>query len=349
MFRCLPLLTACLLTLVVRGAGGAPAGKTPHFTVVGSDTAEVGKIGCIEKKTVLFRIKNAGEVAGHLLNIFPTCSCTTGSADKRFLQPQEEAVVTVVLDPSTVRGVFKRSVWVETDDPAVPRLGLSLKGEILPLFLGVPERPQRIELAEGATWTNRYTFTATATNLFLGMPTLSFDTNKLAATVTVVTNSAAEPSYEVTLTVLPLALGRHHLFLSLPVEGRGPLYPIKLAFEVRVGFSPEIRIAPSKIMLSPTVQPLTRRVFIMIADVNIDTNALTWSPQREGVSVKLQADPSKANMTATLAFSSEAVTNLLKEKDPKLTFHYPKCLPASLIFGDSPAKPTGTNTTSKTP
>ena len=331
MLRVLASIT--FFALVCRAQGSE--GKVPHFELVGDGTNELGKIVRYEKKTARFRLKNAGNAPGAIRSIIPTCSCVSGTSDKTWVQPREETEIQATLDPFNVHGVFERVLWVETNDPACPRIPLSLRGEVIPLFQGLPESPQQVVLPEGAFWTNRFTLTGVETNLFLGTPTLDTDTNKLRATVSVATNTHGKTSSDVTLVIATLASGYHSLYLSLPAEGRPDLPPVKLTFHVHVGL--ELKVAPSRIPLTPTGQPLTRRLHIMTPDKILSTNSLTWTSSTEGVSVLMQPSPKGSFLMATLTLSPQAVTNLLQEKDAQMTFHYPNYKSARVSFFSQPA------------
>ena len=336
------LLTAlaCLFALFVQGAGTSPTvtGKAPKMVIVGSRTNDLGKLTCYEVRTNRFRIKNTGEAAGDILAFNPNCYCVTGSADKRHLEPQEEAEVLILLDSSLVHGVFTRSVWVETNDPATPRTLLFVRGEVLPLFNGLPESTQPFGLALGESWTNRFTLTPAETNVFLGAPTLPSRTNKLSASVSVVTNNQGKTSYDVTLVATAHEKGRHPLPLSFQVEGRPNLKPMKLVFTARVG-TKELKAIPTKIMLTPTGETLTRRLHLSSTGKNLTTNDLTWTPQRKGVSVQVQPRAGTLYLMATVTLTPEAANNLLAEKNPKLNFHFPELESVSIDIIAQPKPP----------
>lgn len=324
------MFVACMLSACAQGADTQPlfAGKRPRFVLVGSGTNDLGKITFDEKKTVFLRLKNEGDAPGEIRALIPTCSCISGTVDKKRVGPQEATDLRVVLDASKVHGVFKRLLWVETNDPVSPRLPVSLCGEVSPLFHGLPTSPQQQLLSLGETWTNRFTLTPAETNLFWREPLLSADTNKLSATVAVRTNQSGKTSFDVTLAITALVSGHHTLFLEIPVEGWPTPQSVKLAYDVRVGS--EMQVVPSVLFLFPTRQPLTRKAFITISGKQADSKALTCAPPCEGVSVQVQPNPGKQNLMVTLTFSPEAVSKLLKERDAQLTFHYPKCQPLSL-------------------
>ena len=349
MFRFLTPLAFCVLAFCVQGADGQPAvnAKAPKLIFLSGLTNGMGKIKSYGKQSVPFRFKNGGEAPLELVRFTPTCSCVSASADKRLLQPQEEAVVTVVLDASMVHGVFKRSLWVETSDPAWRRFSLSLIGEVLPLFTGLPASQQQLVIPEGAACTNRFTLTPCETGVFLGTPAIIADTNKLLAAANVVTNlTGGVTSYEVSLVLTGRTSGRHSVTLAIPVEGRPNLHPLKVNYYARVGS--ELKAIPSKVMLFNSDQPLTRRLHLM-ADKSLPTNAITWTPQRQGVSVAVRPSARNSLMMVTLTLAPEAVASLMKEPNAEMSFHCPNYKPATVSFLFRPQPAAATNGAAQAP
>ena len=322
-----------LSSLCAQGADAQQTvtGAVTNVVLVGKDNTALGTINGYGKQTVSYRFKNTGEAPGEILSFVPSCACISASADTMRLQPQEESVVTVTLDASMVHGSFKRTVWVVTNDPKKPRTSLILTGETRPLFLGRPTSPQRVILAEGATWTNRFTLTQAETNLFVGAPSIKIEGDKLTAAATLTTNTQGKITFEVTLVVTALAPGGHQMYLALPIHGRPDLSPLKVTYFFRVG-SKSLRAIPSRIMLAPTEQPLTRKLHIKTVEKDVATNALSWTPERKGVSVQVQPSSKESHLLITLTLSPEAVTNLLAETDAKITFDYPGHAPVSADF-----------------
>ena len=289
---------ACLFVFCMQASDSLPhdSGKVPNIRLIGNETSDLGKIKGYGKKAVRFRIKNTGDAPGEILGLFPMCPCVSGTADKIRLEPQEETDVTVVLDTSLVYGIFERGLSVRTDNPERPNFILFLKGEkpapslsvtkspqgefralsflhrgqitarrdAFSPFRGAPKSPQKVLLAEGATWTNRFTLTEAKTNFFLGMPVISADTNKLRATVSMMTNTQGKTSFDVTLVITALVSGRHKLFLKFPVKGSPNQSPIKLAYDTHV--DSELNAVPSSTSSIPTEQTLTHHVSHITAE-----------------------------------------------------------------------------------
>jgi hypothetical protein len=281
------------LAASILSAAGAEPGK-PRFELAGPDTCDLGVIGPFDKQAARFRLKNVGTAPGAVLRLIPTCSCINGTADKTWVQPQEEVEIHLVLDPLTLKGTFKRVLWVDTTAKKSARFPFTLTGSVRPLFDGLPEHPQQIVLPEGASWTNRLTRTPTVPAYALGPPAVEADTNALAADVAVIANAHGQTSaYTLTLTVSPRTSGRHTLVVALPVEGSLPHPPVKLAFHFSVGLT--LKIVPSSVRLSPADRPqsfffnlMPSDRHVVTTDKNLTTNRLSWTPERKGVSVLVQ-------------------------------------------------------------
>lgn len=317
--------------------------KLPKVTIVGSSTNTIGKIPSYITQTVRFRVKNSGEATAQILNLRPTCPCVTATAEKASLQPNEETEIVLKLDPESVHGVFKRGLWVETSDPVNRRHLLVVQGEVIPLFLNAPEPTQSILFQDaGSVWTNRFTLTASETNLFVGQPKLQFDSTSINTALTIVTNQTpTATSFDVTMVVTALKTGRYFLRLTLLPEGRTEhLRSLSFSYTLRVGTA--LKVVPSKVLLTPTDQPVTRKLMIQTSDKAAETNALSWTPQRQGLSVYVTPSTIKSNLRIILAITPSANAELLKAKEPKLTFQYPNHKPFDLEFVTSAAGVAGT-------
>lgn len=304
-----------------------------QFQLVSKQTVEVGELPSYAVKTVPFRFKNKGEKVANINGLISTCPCISATADKMVIQPNEEAVVTLRLDASKVHDAFRRGVWIETNDAENPRLLLSVSGVIRPLFSGLPPMPIRIvSSGKGNVLTNTYTVTATETNLFLGPPVIATN-GEIRLVVSVTTNTAQEKAVYTIQTVLTaLGSGKSAASASLPIEGRPNqnFRPLTLLFQSVAGAT--LRVAPSRIMISPASRLLSRQLRVATSEKNADPAALTWAPQIEGVSVQVSPTLMKSSLSVTLSFTPESVEKLTDGKQAKITFSYPNHKPASVEF-----------------
>jgi hypothetical protein len=297
----------------------------------GNQTLEVGLIEpCV--KTNLFRIKNAGTRPLEIRRLIPTCSCVKGFTDKQTLGTNEEAVITFELNGALLADAFKRDLWVQTDDVRNPRILLSVVGTVRSLFSGLPPMPVRLVAQDArASWTNRYTLTPSDEGLVLGAPQIA--TNDLLMSVSVTTNrQGAKAEYVVTVVSETAQPGKASGRVLFPVSGKAgaELPPTVLTFFVTTGA--ELAVTPSTLLVLDSGERVSRRVRIRTSDPHPDAGKLDWSPHLKGLAVTIQPGRSTSGLSVVLELSKEALQELLRQKETKLTFTYPRHKPAVLAL-----------------
>ncbi len=324
-----------LLTTASASAAQADATtKKPCAVLLGTNTVDLGTVMKYETKSTEFRICNAGEAPLTIKAIISTCSCISGKASKPTLLPKEEGVITVLLKASEVHDSFTRSCWVFTDDPKKARIMLTVKGECVPVFQGLPHMPVALRAMDATVaWTNEITLTASETNTFLGLPTLSGE-EFAKIDVAVKTNVAEKMSYVIRTVIQPIDPDLHVATVTFPVVGKPGTdpSPIRLQFQTQIGA--QLHITPNKMLLNPAGNNTPRR-FAIQPSGSAKTNLLSWSPVIEGVDISFLPSGKggmRPNLLLTIKVSDEAAQRLLKE-NTELTFTYPNHKPAKLSFG----------------
>jgi len=78
-----------------------------------------------------FGIKNTGDTDLAITRVKASCGCTAVKSSKNSIPPGEEAYVEARFTLRGRRGKQNKSILVESNDPATPRMRLYLKGEIV--------------------------------------------------------------------------------------------------------------------------------------------------------------------------------------------------------------------------
>lgn len=81
-----------------------------------------------------FTVTNTGDAVLVLSDISTSCGCTSATLDKESLQPGERATLTVFFDPNVheePKDRFSRTVFIETNDPAMPELDVKIYVDII--------------------------------------------------------------------------------------------------------------------------------------------------------------------------------------------------------------------------
>jgi hypothetical protein len=309
----------------------------PHAVLLSTNVVDLGEVMDYELRNTDYRIRNDGTAPLRFHRVISTCNCISGTVSKSTLQPQEEGVVKVVLIGNKVHGAFKRAVWLKTNDPKKPMIMLSVEGEAVPVFQGLPDKPVSLRAVDAQiVWTNSLTLTATMANTFLGSPIISNDFAQIA--VTVKTNSAEKMSYAITTIIKPLALDleRRAFNVFFPVIGQPgtDIDPLRLRFDMKLGA--ELSVKPNRLLLNPSGKNKSASFLVSTTERVADTNLLSWSPTIEGVSVSITPYSSKSKILLSVNVSGEAAQRLLQaDKETELTLSYPNHKPAKVSFGAS--------------
>lgn len=83
--------------------------------------------GADEHRT--FTFKNTGNKPLVLSNVKPSCGCTTPEWTKTAIQPGKTGTIKVKYD-TKIKGEFRRSIEVYSNDPKSSRSVLSIKGNV---------------------------------------------------------------------------------------------------------------------------------------------------------------------------------------------------------------------------
>jgi hypothetical protein len=123
------------------GEAGAAAMTTPPAAVpaepekqpklvVAEPVRDLGRVRRGERLEVVYELENAGEAPLQIRSAQPSCGCTVASFDKQ-IEPGEKGELRAVIDTANLEGALAKGVTVISNDPAQPRLVLTLKLEVL--------------------------------------------------------------------------------------------------------------------------------------------------------------------------------------------------------------------------
>ncbi len=92
---------------------------------------DVGTIAKGEKIVHDFVLRNDGNAPLEITEVRPACGCTVAEFDKT-IAPGQTGKVHIVLDTSTFAGAIAKGVEVLTNDPATPRIELTVRVKVEP-------------------------------------------------------------------------------------------------------------------------------------------------------------------------------------------------------------------------
>lgn len=85
--------------------------SAPTTIQIDCDTLSLGKVHRRETKRVSFHIRNTGNVPLLIVDVRPSCGCTSVSWNKRPVNPGQEVEITIVFEPNSL-GHFLKSIEV---------------------------------------------------------------------------------------------------------------------------------------------------------------------------------------------------------------------------------------------
>ena len=102
--------------------------KAPQITFDKTEF-DFGLIEPDEAKSTTFKVMNKGNEVLEISNITTSCMCTSAAISTKTIKAGEEAVLTVTFDPNVHEEPvekFKRTVFLETNDPNMPEAEVSV-------------------------------------------------------------------------------------------------------------------------------------------------------------------------------------------------------------------------------
>ncbi len=109
----------------------------PMLEIVGGDTIDWGEVGGGELEREL-KLVNAGGGVLEILNVKPSCGCTTAPIDKDKLGSGEEATVKVTMDVATRVGPTQKTITITTSDSLNPTRIVYLKANVVQDLVTIP-------------------------------------------------------------------------------------------------------------------------------------------------------------------------------------------------------------------
>ncbi len=100
--------------------------------------------GAIVKHDYVF--KNIGTDTLEITRVKPTCGCTTAPLPSSKLAPGEASEISASLDTKKLKGVIRKSILIDSNDPINPYLKISFKARINDTLATIQSNPQVADL-----------------------------------------------------------------------------------------------------------------------------------------------------------------------------------------------------------
>jgi hypothetical protein len=127
--RCAP---AALIALLLVGAPAAAAPRGAPALRFDAETCDVGSVVQGEQPACDFTFANAGGAELRILQVEPTCGCTSALLSSDRLAPGERGRIRVVFDSENFAGEVVKEIEVRSNDPGRPQLTVRLRAVVEP-------------------------------------------------------------------------------------------------------------------------------------------------------------------------------------------------------------------------
>jgi hypothetical protein len=109
----------------------APKLATAPKLVAVEAVKDVGKVAKSDKVEVVFALRNDGSAPLSITDVRPTCGCTVARFDAT-IAPGKTGEVHAAVDTADFSGPIAKTLTVLSNDPATPRLTLTIKADVEP-------------------------------------------------------------------------------------------------------------------------------------------------------------------------------------------------------------------------
>lgn len=106
------------------------AAQPPKLMVVGGETVDWGEVGGGELKHAL-KIVNVGGDTLHIVEVKPSCGCTTAPLDKKMLLAGDTATINLTMDVAGRSGETTKTLNITTNDSTSPVTTVHLKANVV--------------------------------------------------------------------------------------------------------------------------------------------------------------------------------------------------------------------------
>jgi len=319
---------ATILLLVLSGCTGERAAR---IEVAGPATVDFGQYPAEQRKIATYKIRNAGNVPLKIIRVRNACGCATTQCPKSELKPGEQTTVEVAILPDSILGSYRKTTFVESNDPRHPVLPLGISGTAVPLMEIKPSPYLFVgRIATGQSLLRTFDLQATRAGVTLGEP-IAEGTRPAEATMAPL-NDRAGDLYRLEVRLPPVtASGDFQCTVSIPVLTPSNHPPVRIHLAGKAGV--ELVAVPGTfdLPLSGTAIPREFRLRLLGAGGGPLTPGSIVQPSQPGVTFQIQQRPNQTDLFVTATFHPDFLRDLSSEKEIRLSFGLPGVSSATVV------------------
>ena len=125
-------MSAAFRALLLAAGADAPAPAAARAPRIAVEPAafDFGHLRPGHRVQRQFVVKNFGSAELEISGVSTTCGCTAALLDRKTIKPGRAATLRVTFDTRDDKGKVARSVLIESNDPARPKLELKLEATV---------------------------------------------------------------------------------------------------------------------------------------------------------------------------------------------------------------------------
>jgi len=316
--------TLCCLLAVL-----APVRAGGRLVVVGSDTVDFGRHPADQNTVAEFTLRNDGDAPVDILRVRTDCGCSAAEIGARVIAPGETSPVKLTVRPNALGGVYRKSAFVESNDPENRVIKLSVVGDAVQRIVVKPSMYVDVgDLSTASDWRGSVDLVSEEEDVLLGEPVV----DGLVTIETKLERVTAERGshYRMGITVTPPdRIGSFHGVVNVPLLGPEGA-PARVLVSGRVGT--ELVIIPAVAYLQRSDQPQVRRFTLRLADsraqpMKADVLEISEHP---GVSASVSPNDDGKSLVLMLTFETEFLKAFDQKKEIPVYFRVPDASGATL-------------------
>jgi len=310
---------------------GCTRERAARIEVVGPAAVDFGRYPAEQKRAATYRIRNAGNAPLKIIRVRNACGCAATACPKSELKPGEETTIEVAILPDSIFGSYRKTTFVESNDPRNRVLPLDISGTAVPL---VDIKPSaylfvgRIPLGQPLLRT--FDLQATRPGVTLGAPIA--EANRPAEATLGPLNDRAGDLYRLEVRLPPVTeSGDFQCAVKIPVLTPSNHPPVMVNLSGKSGV--ELIAVPGTFELPLSDAPIPRDFRLRI--LGPGTGSLTPEslvpPIQPGVTFQIWKRPGETDLSVAATFHPAFLRDLSSEREIRLSFGLPGVSSATVV------------------
>lgn len=245
-----------------------------------------------------FKLINTGDAPLEIIDVKPSCGCTTAGEWTRTIKPGEMGTLPLQMETAQFAGSVTKTITVSSNDPVHPQTVLEIKAAVwTPVQIS-----SRVVIFPALTDPNQViSRSVTIQNQVEGDLRVSEPVSDKPEFMPVLKETVPGKEFELTLTTVPpLASGTHTARITM--RSSNAKMP-ELSVQAVATLLPPVQVAPTEIMLPMAKFTAPEKRYVVVLNHRgFDLKLSDLTTNAEGVEISSKVTPDNKQFTVTLIF-----------------------------------------------